>query len=136
MLDTGFPITATGGVPVVEVPAEVDITTSGQLRDVLLRACAGQPTLVVDMTHTLFCDSSGLHVLVRAHRRAMSEGGELRLAVPASGAVARILALTGLNSYIPCFPSVAEALAGTAAPGAGTGGDAGGAAMPESGAQS
>ena len=33
------------------------------------------------MTRTQFCDSVGLGVLIRAHKRALEEGGELRLVV-------------------------------------------------------
>ena len=60
--------------------AETDITTAEQLRTVLLRAAnRGYATVVVDMTLTRFCDSAGLTVLVRAHKRAVADGGELRL---------------------------------------------------------
>ncbi len=37
------------------------------------------------MTRTQFCDSAGLGVLVRAHKQALAEGGELRLVMPADG---------------------------------------------------
>ena len=100
------------GVPVVAAPGEIDITTAKQLRAVLLQATGGgHPTAVVDMTGTVFCDSSGLHALLQAHERAVSEGGELRLVIPADGAVPRIVKLTCLNRFIPCFSSLAEALA-------------------------
>jgi anti-sigma B factor antagonist len=109
------------GVPVVAVPAEVDVTTSGWLREALLEASGpGHATVVVDMTRTRFCDASGLHALIRAHKRAVSEGGELRLVVPADGVVARIVSLTGLDLNLPCFSSVAGALAWTPAPRSGT----------------
>jgi anti-sigma B factor antagonist len=99
------------GVPVVTTPAEIDLTTAEQLRMVLLRAAARrQTTVVVDMTRTRFCDSAGLTVLVRAHKRALAEGGELRLVVPADGAVARILAITRLDCVMPLFDSLEEAL--------------------------
>ena len=104
------------GVPVVAAPGEIDITTAGQLRAVLLEATGGgHPTAVVDMSGTLFCDSSGLHTLLQAHKRAVSAGGELRLVIPADGVVPRIVNLTCLDSFIPCFSSLAEALARTPA---------------------
>jgi len=79
------------GVPVVTVPAEIDVTAAGQLRMVLLRATArGHATVAVDMTRTRFCDSAGLTVLVRAHKRAWPGDGELRLVIPADGTLARI----------------------------------------------
>jgi anti-anti-sigma regulatory factor len=39
------------------------------------------------MTGTQFCDSAGLGVLVRAHKRALADGGELRLVILASAMV-------------------------------------------------
>jgi anti-anti-sigma factor len=104
-----------GGVPVAAAPAEIDVTTAGQLRAVLLEAAgAGHPTAVVDMTRT--CSViHGLHTLLRAHKRAVSAGGELRLVVPADGTVPRVMNLTGLDLVIPCFSSLAEALARTPA---------------------
>jgi hypothetical protein len=55
--------------------------------------------------------------VLRAHKRAVAEGGELRLVVPADGAVPRILNLTGLDLFLPCFSSLAGALAPALAPG-------------------
>ncbi len=105
------------GVPVIAAPAEIDVTTAEQLRAVLLDSAGhGYATIVVDMTGTRFCDSAGLSVLVRAHKRAVSEGGELRLVVPRDGTVPRILNLTGLDLYLPCFSSLTEALARIPAP--------------------
>ena len=99
------------GVPVVTAPAEIDITTAGQLRVVLLRSAArGRPTIVVDMTRTRFCDSAGLTVLVRAHTQALADGGELRLVMPADGSVLLIFAMTGLHQIIPLFDTLDEAL--------------------------
>lgn len=63
------------------------------------------------MTRTAFCDSSCLHTLLRAHKRILAEGGELRLVVPRDGAVARILNLTSLDHLLPCFSSLSQALA-------------------------
>ena len=99
------------GVPVVAAPAEIDMATEGQLRALLLDAISGYPTVVVDMTRTQFCDSSGIHTLLRAHEQAVVEGGELRLVVPVESAVHRVFALTCLDRFIACFASLEEALA-------------------------
>jgi anti-sigma B factor antagonist len=99
------------GVPVVAAPPDIDVDAAEQLRTVLLRATAGRhATIVVDMTRTRFCDSAGLTVLVRAHRRMLARGGELRLVIPADGAVSRIFAITSLDRVIPVFGSLDEAL--------------------------
>lgn len=100
------------GLPVVTAPAEIDVITAEKLRMVLLQAAEnGHASIVVDLTGTRFCDSSGLSVLSTAHRRALDEGGELRLVLPANRTVARVLAITGVNRWIPCFNDLDEALA-------------------------
>jgi anti-sigma B factor antagonist len=100
------------GVPVVTAPAEIDITTAEQLRVVLLRSAARrQPTIVVDMTRTQFCDSTGLTVLVRAHTQMLADGGELRLVIPDGGTLASIFTSTSLDRLIPLFGSLDKALA-------------------------
>jgi anti-anti-sigma factor len=66
---TAGPFRLVGGVPVVTAPAEIDVATSGQLRAALAEwAACGHTTLVVDMTGTRFCDSTGLNALVRVHK--------------------------------------------------------------------
>jgi len=101
-----------GGVPVVTGPAEIDVTNAGQLRAILAEWHArGHTTVVVDLTGTQFCDSAGLHVLVRAHQRAVPGGGELRLAIHPDSAVLRIFTVTGLDGVIPRFATLDQALA-------------------------
>jgi anti-sigma B factor antagonist len=113
MRDGRFPVELVSGVPVVAVPEEIDITSAPQLRSTLLQAAAeGHGTLVADMTRTRFCDSSGLHALLTAHKRAQAEGGELRLVIPGA-AVLRVLAITGIDRMIPNFTSLDDALART-----------------------
>jgi anti-anti-sigma factor len=100
------------GVPVVRAPDEIDITVTDQLHAVLLHAMSrGHATVVVDLTGTRFCDSSGLQVLLRAHRRAEADGGELRVAIAAGGPVRRVFDLNCVEIVMPFFASVAEAVA-------------------------
>ena len=115
MPEDKFPVEVVEGVPVVAAPEEIDITNAEALRSALVTAAAdGHGTLVVDMTGTQFCDSSGLHTLIAAHKRAEAEGREVRLVIP-SPSVLRVFALTGMDRVIPNFTTLAEALAQTAA---------------------
>ena len=115
MPEVRFPVQVVDGVPVVVAPEEIDITNAAGLRAALLEAAAHRNgTLVVDMSRTQFCDSAGINVLVRAHKRAQAEGDEVLLVI-AGSAVLRILAVTGIDRLIPTFPSLAAALAQTAA---------------------
>jgi anti-sigma B factor antagonist len=110
MPEASFPVEVVGGLPVIAAPVEIDITNAAGLRAALLEAAGlGDGTLVVDMSRTQFCDSSGVNVLVCAHRRAQAEGGELRLVISAA-AVLRILAIIGVDRMIPNFPALDEAL--------------------------
>jgi anti-sigma B factor antagonist len=117
MLDGRFPIEVVNGVPVVVAPEEIDITNAQELRAVLLEAAAhGHGTLVADLTRTRFCDSSGLHTLLAAHKRARAEGGEVLLVIP-SPAVLRVFAITSVDRMFPNFTSLEHALARTSASG-------------------
>jgi anti-sigma B factor antagonist len=99
------------GVLVMPTPAEIDVTTAGQLRAVLLAATEQYRTLVVDMTRTRFCDAAAVYALVAARKRVLAKGGELGLVVPADGTVQRVLTLLGVDRFIPCFASLEEAVA-------------------------
>ena len=108
-----FPVEMVSSVPVVVTPEEIDITNAAGLRAALLEAAAHGPgALVVDMSRTQFCDTAGIHALVGAHKRAEASNGEIRLVITGA-AVLRIFAITGLDSVIPHFASLEEALAAT-----------------------
>jgi anti-sigma B factor antagonist len=113
MQDGRFPGELISGVLVVAAPEEIDITNSPDLRAALVEAAAGgHSRLVADLTRTRFCDSSGLHALLAAHKRAQAEGGELLLVIP-STAVLRVFAITTIDRMIPSFTSLDDALAHT-----------------------
>jgi len=115
MHDGRFPFELISGVPVVTAPEEIDITNAPGLRSALLEAAEhGYGTLVLDMTRTQFCDSSGLHTLLAAHKRAQAKGGELLLVLSATH-VLRVFAITGIDRMIPNFTSLDQALAQTSA---------------------
>jgi anti-sigma B factor antagonist len=96
---------------VVVAPEEIDITNADGFRAALLEAAAHGPgRLVVDMSRTQFCDTAGIHALVAAHKRAEAGRGDIRLVITGA-AVLRIFAITGLDSVIPRFASLEDALA-------------------------
>ena len=109
------PVEVVSGVPVVAAPEEIDMISAPELRSALLEAAShGHGMLVVDMTRTQFCDSSGVHTLLAAHERAQAEGGELLLVISAT-VILRIFEITGLDRIIRNFPSLDGALAQTSA---------------------
>jgi anti-sigma B factor antagonist len=117
MHDSRFPVEVVNGVPVVAAPEEIDITNAPELRSALLEAAAhGHGTVVADLSRTQFCDSSGLHTLLAAHKRATAAGGDMLLVIRGH-AVLRVFTLTGVDQIIPNFTSLEEALAQTSANG-------------------
>lgn len=111
-----FRVWSLGGVPVVTPPLEVDIGNAEKFGAELAAAARDAATLVVDMTATEFCDSSGL-TAAGAVCRAQTAGGELRLVV-GSSAVRRVLAVTGMDSVCAMFEGLPEAIAARPAPSA------------------
>jgi anti-sigma B factor antagonist len=117
MPDARFQVEMIEGVPVLAAPEEIDITNAGGLRTALLESARHGPRgFVVDLTRTHFCDTSGLHALVGARKRAEAEGSDMLLVMPGAG-ILRIFAITGLDEVFPSFASLEEALAQLSAAG-------------------
>jgi anti-sigma B factor antagonist len=105
-----FRIWSQDGLPVVTPPDEIDHENAGQLLEALNSAGSGHATIIVDMTATQVCDSSGIQALVLALKRAQAGGGELRL-VMGLPAVRRIFKVTGVDRLVRIFVTLPEAVA-------------------------
>jgi phosphoserine phosphatase RsbU/P len=96
---------------VVTMPTEMDVTNASDISDLLAAVIGQSPEVTTaDMTATVFCDSSGVHALARAHELADAGNSELRLALGGSPA-ARIIQLLGLDQIVPVYRDVEESLA-------------------------
>ena len=96
---------------VVVLPAEIDVTNSEQVYEQLVAVLApGVDTLIADMTSTAFCDSSGVHAIMRAHENAAARDVSMRLAVSPQTSVPRVLQLIGVGRLMPVHASLEEAL--------------------------
>jgi anti-sigma B factor antagonist len=101
---------------VVTLPAEIDISNADRIGEELCAAITpGIKTVIADMTGTRFCDSSGISMLVVAHRKAIASNVELRL-VAVTTVVLRALTLVRIDHLLPVYPSLAEALKPEPAP--------------------
>jgi anti-anti-sigma factor len=104
-------VTERPGCTVVAVEGELDMSTAGDLHDVLTAAIGARAvSLVLDLTSLDFCDSAGLAVLVGAHNRLDAAGRRLVVAAPTE-AVARVLELSGVSQVIPTTVDSDEACA-------------------------
>ncbi len=88
-----------GGRTIMSLGGEIDLYTAPRLHGELVTVLSGgaPAQIVVDMSGVDFCDSTGMNVLLAAHRRAREQGGDLELAAPRP-AVRKILQVTGLES--------------------------------------
>ena len=111
-----------GGWAVLRVSGELDLVTSPVLRHQVHDAVAeGRHSLVLDLSEVLFCDSSGVGVLIATRRLVRSCQGRLRLILPAQGAdegshVNRVLAALGVRRLFDVYPDVTAAVCDESTP--------------------
>ena len=111
------PVQWTGRQAVVTLPAHIDGSNAGLIREQLLWIInRGAAELIVDLTETLSCDYSGADAMARAQHRAVANGTELRLVVFAN-VVRRVLRLSGLDPPVAVYPDLDSAIAAAAAHG-------------------
>jgi anti-anti-sigma factor len=99
------------GVAVVQPTGRIDSHTARAFKERIGEAIDfGFRWLVIDFSGVTFLDSTGLGALITSLKRAQELGGNLRLAqVPHS--VRMMIELTSLQSYLPRYASVDDALA-------------------------
>lgn len=97
--------------PVVRFPDEIDMVNADQFGEQLMSALGqGACVVVADMTATTFCDTSGIRILVQAHKQAAAANSELRVVIR-SAAVLRAMACTKVDTVLQIYPDLDEALA-------------------------
>ena len=110
---------------VLRVAGELDLLTSPMLRRRVHDAVAnGRHRLVLDLSEVVFCDSSGVGVLIATRRLIRSCQGRLRLILPRRGDdadagggggahVNRVLAALGVRRLFDVHPDVGSAVSDT-----------------------
>jgi anti-sigma B factor antagonist len=97
---------------VARLSGEVDMTNASFVRDELLGAVPNDVlTLVVDLGGCRYLDSAAIEVVFDLSRRLGRRRQELRLVVPESSPLGRVLTLTDVNSVAPIHASLESALA-------------------------
>jgi stage II sporulation protein AA (anti-sigma F factor antagonist) len=98
------------GVRVVTLRGEIDHDVQGVLRGALLGEDETGPVrIVADLSGVTFMDSAGVNVLIAAHLQTTQAAGWIRIA-GAQPAIRRVLQMTGVDTFIPCHPSVEQAM--------------------------
>jgi anti-sigma B factor antagonist len=90
---------------------ELDLAAVDEMDAAVDAAVASEPThLVFELTGLTFCDSTGLSLFVRAHKRMVERGGRLSL-VGVRPPVLKVIKLTGLDALLRLHTDVDMALA-------------------------
>jgi anti-sigma B factor antagonist len=98
------------GVREILVEGELDLAVAAQLQEAIERPGPDCTQILIGLENCDFIDSTGIAVVVQAHRRFAEEGRRVVLYAPASQ-VLRVLSVTGLTANGLVFESAAEALA-------------------------
>ena len=113
-VDQGFGISEDDhdGAAVISVSGEVDVAAAPALRDSLARILAAGTggMVVVDLVGVTFIDSTGLGVLIGAHKRCAEGGRELRVVV-GEPRILKVFEITGLTDLLSIHPTLDLALA-------------------------
>jgi anti-anti-sigma factor len=111
---TALPTRHTSRYTVVELPGEIDIANADDIREQLLCLLnADEPTgtpLIIDLTGTSFCDSSGVNAILRTHTRADAMGRRLYLAIRPGGVTRKVFEITAVSHLIPIHDDVGSAV--------------------------
>jgi anti-anti-sigma factor len=101
-----------GGTVVARLSGEVDMTNASLVRDQLLGAVPNDVlALVVDLEGCRYLDSAAIEVIFDLSRRLARRRQDLRLVVPETSPLGRVLVLTDVNSVAPVHATLEEALA-------------------------
>ncbi|MGW3818775.1 STAS domain-containing protein [Streptomyces sp. NPDC005046] len=101
--------TPAAGIRVLVLSGEIDTDNVDLLRQALRIDGNGRAQLVLDFSAVTFMDSSGVNVLVAAHRDAASGDGWIRMAALTTP-VQRVVEIVGLDTIIACYPTLPQAL--------------------------
>jgi anti-sigma B factor antagonist len=106
---------AAGAWAIVAANGEVDVATAPALREALDAASGFGARVILDLSGVSFMDSTGLTELIRAHKRLIAAGGELRMVI-VGDRLRKLFGITKLDQIFATFPTVASAQEGPVAP--------------------
>jgi anti-anti-sigma factor len=100
----------------IALEGELDLAVADRLSEGIERAAAERDRIVIGLERCTFIDSTGIAVIVKAHRELAEQGR--RLAVyGATSQVLRILSITGLTEDGLVFENAGDALSASGEPG-------------------
>ena len=106
-----------GPTQTVALAGELDMANAQTLAEALERAeNDGVESITVDMRELEFIDSTGIAILVAAHRRLNAASERIRLVQSTASGVRRVMEVTGLNAELPFVDPSGKPPAGSGVP--------------------
>lgn len=106
-----------GDIELARVAGEIDASNVADLSQHLLDAVSNRyRALVLDLTETIYIDSSGISLIFDAAARMRNRRQQLRLVVQPRSFVAEVLAAVSMQDSVPIDPVLGEALRAVGAP--------------------
>jgi anti-sigma B factor antagonist len=100
------------GISIAAIEGEIDASNVHEIGERLRALLTNHSTLlVVDLSDTTYLDSAGINMLFELAGELIDRQQRLRLVVPASTPVLRMLTIAGLVSAVPTHETRASALA-------------------------
>jgi anti-anti-sigma factor len=100
-----------GAAMVARLSGEVDMTNARYVREQLLASTPNDAlTLVIDISGCRYLDSAAIEVLFDLSRRLARRRQDLRLVMPPSSPLRRVIELTEVGSAAPVHESLDSAL--------------------------
>jgi len=100
-----------GNAIVASVVGEVDISNASEIGSALEGSVPQRALgLVLDLSKATYIDSAGVHLLFRLGGRLTRRRQQLRVVIPDSSPIFKLVNLAGLGWTVPRDPSVPEAL--------------------------
>jgi anti-anti-sigma factor len=100
-----------GGAVVAHLSGEVDMTNAARVREELLVSVPNDAlALVIDLDGCRYLDSAAIEVIFDLARRLGRRRQELKLVLPPSSPLSRVLMLTEVHSVAPVHETLEAAL--------------------------
>jgi anti-anti-sigma factor len=98
-------------VSLAAVEGEVDASNAGEVGERLRRLLTNRSSvLVVDLSATAYLDSAGINMLFELAAELDHRQQRLRLVVPASSPIARMLSIAGMDVAVPTHETREQAV--------------------------
>ncbi|HEY7968011.1 MAG TPA: STAS domain-containing protein [Solirubrobacteraceae bacterium] len=103
-------VTSRNGLPVAQMPVDVDAANAAAVGEQLAGAVTHDaPCLLLDLSATRYLDSAGIDMLLKLAERLRNRRQALLLVVAEGSPIRRLLSVMGVDASLTVYASVAEA---------------------------